>query len=188
MASAAEDRKKSEVRARERTVQNFYTASSYAAADIAATLVQQSQQGLQAGWRALVTAQEPIAFAGHDFARVVLSSITEIGEIYRSADDYIIGDFAALSAAYGRLGRGIPEWAHAWIDLTQRSVERLGARHAQCLRSASLAELAAAQRDLCQECVHGSFVATTTLLQLALRMTQEAIRPLQQRTQQGLRD
>lgn len=188
MASAAEDRKKSEVRARERTVQNFYTASSYAAADIAATLVQQSQQGLQAGWRALVTAQEPIAFAGHDFARVVLSSITEIGEIYRSADDYIIGDFAALSAAYGRLGRGIPEWAHAWIDLTQRSVERLGARHAQCLRSASLAELAAAQRDLCQECVHGSFVATTTLLQLALRVTQEAIRPLQQRTQQGLRD
>jgi Phasin protein len=188
MVSVAEERKSSDVRESERTAQGFYTASSYAAADIAATLVQQSQQGLQAGWRALVTAQEPIAFAGHDFARLVLSSITEIAEIYRSADDYIIGDFAALSAAYGRLSRGVPEWTHAWIDLTQRCVERLGARHTQCLRSASLAELAAAQRDLCQECVHTGFVATTTLLQLALRVTQEAIRPLQQRTQEGLRD
>jgi len=187
MASAAEDRKSSDVRERGHTVQDLYTASSYAAAEIATTLVQQSQQGLQAGLRALVSAQEPIAFAGHDFARMVLTSVTEIAEIYRSADDHMIGEVAALSAAYGRLGRGVPEWTHAWVDLAQRSFERLGARQGQCLRSTSPAELAAAQRDFCKEYVHSSFVATTTLLQLAVRVTQEAIRPLQQRTQEGLR-
>jgi hypothetical protein len=187
MATAIKDRTGINTAGREASVSALYAAPSYAAAEIATTMVQQGQYGLRAGWRAVAAAQEPLALAGYDFMHSVLSAVSEVAHIYRSADDQIAGDLLALSATYGRLGRALPDSHHAWLELARRSVERMGARQSQLLRSGSLAELATAQRDLWQDCVHTSFVASTTFLQLTLRITQDAIRPLQQHTQESLR-
>ena len=135
------------------------------------------------GIRALADAQAPLADAGYEEGRRLLESTARVTDVYREAADRTSGDIHALISSYTRLGRGVQEMQHAYFDLLRQGLDRLQRKPQDIWRARSMVEIAEVQRDLFTNGLETGVSMTSTLLQLSAKIVQEAMQPLQQRSQ-----
>jgi hypothetical protein len=108
-------------------------------------------------------------------------------DIYREAGEHTAENVQALITSSISLGRGIQQMQHAYVDLWGRAMERAKRKPQDVLHAKTLEELAEVQRDLYLDAVNYALEASTTLLQLTARVTQDAMRPLQGRVNESAR-
>ncbi|MGH7152896.1 MAG: phasin family protein [Acetobacteraceae bacterium] len=111
----------------------------------------------------------------------MLGQATRAAEIYRQATQGAGENVQALFASWLSLVRGASELQRAWLEMLGRVTEN-GARKPQDrLRCKSLEEMAEIQRGLYLSSLNHAMEATSMLLQIAGRVTQDAMRPLKNR-------
>jgi Phasin protein len=133
------------------------------------------------GPRGLADTPLPGTEAGLEQSRRMADATIRVSTIYREAFDRSSEDMRAMMAAFGQFGSGMQQWQHAYFDMTQHWMKRCGEKRGELLRARNPVELAEAQRDLYLDAVSTMFTANTSLLQLAGRIVQDAVRPLQER-------
>jgi hypothetical protein len=126
-----------------------------------------------------------MADAGYGRSHRVLGAAARALDIYREAGDSTAENVQALFSAYVTLGRGAQQMQHACFDLLDRAVVHATHKPQDLLRCKTLEEFAEVQRDLYLDAVNHALESSTTLLQLASQMTQQAMRPLQARAGNG---
>ncbi|MBV9736503.1 MAG: phasin family protein [Acidisphaera sp.] len=149
--------------------------------DVTRHAASRSQEAMRLGLRAVAGAHRPLTEATYNQSQRMLQASARVSDLYREAAESAADDVQALIASYSQLGRGMQQLQHACFDLMHRSVERTSSKQQDLLRAGSPVEFAEIQRDLYLDTVDGLFEASTTLLQLAGRIAQEAVRPLQDR-------
>lgn len=134
-----------------------------------------------AGLQALAGMQAPLAEASFERSRHALQATVHVTDVYRDAVERTSDDVQALVASFAKLGRGLHQWQHACADLMQQSMERMHRKPQDLLRARSFSELAEVQRDLYTDLVDNMMTTNSALLQLTVRIAQDAVRPLQER-------
>lgn len=155
--------------------------------DVTRHAASRSQEAMRLGLRAVAGAHRPLAEATYGQSQRMLQTGARISDLYREAAESTAEDMQALIASYSQLGRGMQRFQHACLDLMHRSVERTASKQRDLLRAGSPEEFAEIQRDLYLDTVDSLFETSTTLLQLAGRIAQDAVRPLQGRSREGAR-
>jgi hypothetical protein len=147
----------------------------------ASQALEQGQESVRRGFRAVAEAQRPLAEQGYVQGRQAIELTARITEAYREAAERTAADLQALTTAWTEFVRGAQQWQHAYFDLARRNLQRFGDKPQALLRASSPVELAQAQRDLYVDAVTSAITSGTTLLQLAGQIAQETARPLQER-------
>jgi Phasin protein len=127
--------------------------------------------------------QGPLAQAGFEQSRRVVETTARVTDVYRQAAERASGDLRALFDSWTSLGRGLQQWQQAYVDAVRQPVESMARKGQDLVQTNSPVQFAEVQRDLYVDLVNHTFKASTTLLQLAGQITQEAVRPLQERPQ-----
>jgi hypothetical protein len=154
-----------------------------AAVDITQRVADQGREVIWLGVRAAAGVNGRLADVSYGRGHRIVGEVSRSLDIYRQAGEATAENVQALFASWTVLGRGVQEMQHAWLEILDRATER-GARKPQdLLRCKSIEEVAEIQRDLWTDSVSHALEASSTLLQIAGRITQEAMRPLQNRTQ-----
>ena len=154
-----------------------------AAVDITQRVAEQGREVIWLGVRAAAGVNTRLADVSYGRGHRVLGQATRAAEIYRQASEGTAENVQALFASWMSMVRGANELHHAWLEMLDRATEN-GARKPQdLLRCKSLEEMAEMQRELYLGSVNHAMEATSMLLQIAGRVTQDAMRPLQSRTQ-----
>ena len=123
----------------------------------------------------------PAAEAGFDQGRRMMEATLRVADLYREAGDRTAEDVQAMLASMSRLGAGMQRWQHACFDLMQQSIDRSSRRQQALWNIRSPMEWVEFQRDGYVGMVQAAFTAQTVLLQLAGRIAQEAVQPLEER-------
>lgn len=153
-----------------------------AASEIVQQTTAQAEEAMAWGMRTISGLNTPFADAGLEQARKAVETTARVSEAYREAAEHSSEDVKALMAAFSHCGRGVQQWQHACFDLTQQWMKRAADQRSTFMRARTPVELAEAQRDLYLSMVNTMFTANSTLLQLAGRISQDAVRPLEERT------
>jgi hypothetical protein len=151
-----------------------------AAADMAQRVAEQQREVMWLGVRA---AAGRLADVGYGRGHRVLGQAVRSLEIYGQAAATTAETMQSLFASWMTLARGMQETQHAYFSLLDRATQNGGRKPQDILRCKSLEEVAEVQRDLYLDAVNQALDSTTTLLQLAGRVTQDAMRPLAGRSQ-----
>jgi hypothetical protein len=154
-----------------------------AAADVACGTADQGQEAFAVGLRAMADIQAPFAEASFRQSRRMADTAARVSEVYLETTDRTSNDMQAFAASFANLGRGFQQWRQAYLVLLQQSMERRAGKQRAFLRVNSPVELAEFQRDLYRDGVSEVFTASTTLFQLAGRIAEDAVRPLQERAE-----
>ena len=101
--------------------------------------------------------------------------------VYCQAAEHAAEDVRALFDSWTSLGRGLQQWQQAYYDTVGQSVESIARKQPDFAQINSPVQFAEIQRDLYIDLVNNSLKASTTLLQLAGQIAQNAVRPLQER-------
>ena len=104
-------------------------------------------------------------------------------DIYRGASEETSANARALANTYVHLGRGMQGLQKTYIELLDRATKRASHRPMDLLRCKSFEEFARVQRDMYVDTLNYSLEATGTMLQAAGAVAQEALKSLQERTQ-----
>ncbi len=154
-----------------------------AAVDITQRVADQGREVIWLGVRAAAGVNGRLADVGYGRSHRVIGQTVRALEIYRTAAESTAEHVQALFTSWTALGRGMQELQHAWLEMLDHATDR-GARKPQdILRCKSVDEVAEIQRDLWVDGVKHATEAGVTLLQIASRVTNEAMRPLQSRPQ-----
>ncbi len=151
-----------------------------AAADMAQRVAEQQREVI---WFGVGAAAGRLADISYGRGHRVLAQAARSLEIYGQASATTAETMQSLYASWMALARGMQETQRACLSLLDRATQNGGRRPQDMLRCKSLEELAEIQRDLYLDAVNQAVDSTTTLLQIAGRVTQEAIRPLAGRSQ-----
>lgn len=154
-----------------------------AAVDITQRVADQGREVIWLGVRAAAGVNGRLADVGYGRSHRVIGQLARALEIYRQAAEGTAEQFQALFTSWTTLGRGVQEVQHAWLELLDRATERNVRKPQDILRCKSIDEMAEIQRDLWVDGVKHAMEAGTALLQIAGRVTSEAMRPLQSRPQ-----
>ncbi len=165
------------------SVADTVARSADAAVDVTQRVADQGREVVWLGVRAAAGMNSRLADANYGRGHRVLESSARTLDIYRQAGESTAENVQALFATYTQIGRGIQQMQHAYLELLDRGMERAKHKPQDLLRVKSLEEFAEIQRDLYLDSVNHALEATSTLLQIAGRVAQDAIRPLQSRTQ-----
>jgi Phasin protein len=141
----------------------------------------EGQKATIAGLRALSSAQGSFTDAGFEQSRRALEITSGVTGVYRQAAERAAEDVRALFESSMSLGRGLQQWQQAYYDAVRQSVESIARKRPDFARINSPVQFAEIQRDLYIDLVNNSLKASTTLLQLAGQIAQNAVRPLQER-------
>ena len=148
---------------------------------LASRALEQGREGVRLGLRTVAEAQRPVAERGYAQGQQAIETAARVSEAYRQAAERTAEDAQALAVSWTHFVRGAQQWQHAYFDMAQRALQRLGGRPQALLRAASPAEAAQIQRDLYVEAVGSAITAGSALLQLAGQIAQDTARPLQER-------
>jgi hypothetical protein len=148
---------------------------------LASRALEQGREGVRQGLRTVAEAQRPVAERGYAQGQQAIETAARVSEAYRQAAERAAEDLQALAVSWTQLVRGAQQWQHAYFDMAQRALQRLGGRPQELLRAGSPVEAAQVQRDLYVETVNNAIASSSTLLQLAGQIAQDTARPLQER-------
>jgi hypothetical protein len=148
---------------------------------LASRALEQGREGVRQGLRTVAEAQRPVAERGYAQGQQAIETAARVSEAYRQAAERAAEDLQALAVSWTQLVRGAQQWQHAYFDMAQRALQRLGGRPQALLRAGSPVEAAQVQRDLYVETVNNAIASSSTLLQLAGQIAQDTARPLQER-------
>lgn len=156
-----------------------------AAVEMGQRVAEQGREVMLLGVRAAAGMNGRMADAGYGRSHRVLGAAARALDIYREAGDSAAENVQALFSAYVTLGRGAQQMQHACLDLLDRAVLHATHKPQDLMRCKTLEEFAEVQRDLYLDAVNHALKSSTTLLQLASQITQQAMRPLQARAGNG---
>jgi flagellar biosynthesis/type III secretory pathway protein FliH len=163
------------------------TRAAGAAAGIVRNLTQrvaeQAQAGLQVGLHAVAEMQAPLAAVSTNQSRQLMEITTSVTDICHEAAQRSGDDVRAVTESFHNLARGLQTYQRAYLDLLSRSIEGVSRKQHDVLHVNSPVKLAEIQRDIYIDVVNNLFAGTTTLLQIAGQIAQDAVRPLQERAQ-----
>jgi len=145
-----------------------------------------ADQGREAMWqsvRAAAGVQGRLADVGYGRSHQLFGSTARMISVYREASENAAGNVQALLTSYLHMGRAMQEMQQAYFDQLDRAVERTARKRQDLMKAKSVEEFARVQRDIYVETVDHTLEATITLLQLGSQAAQEALRPLQNRSQ-----
>ena len=152
-------------------------------ADAALEITQRvAEQGREVIWRGVAAAagvNGSLAHVGYGRGHRMLEQSSRTLEIYREAGEATAAHFQALFASSLSLTRGMQEMQIVALRLFDHAVERNARKPQDMLHCKSMTEMAEVQRELCLDSVNYALEAGSTLLQIAGRVAQEAMRPLQ---------
>ena len=154
-------------------------------ADVALEITERvAEQGRDAMWRGLFAAagvNGRLADVGYGRSHRVLEQSARTLELYREAGEATAEHMQALFASGLSLTRGIQEMQLVALRMFDNAAERGTHKPRDLLRCKSMTDLAEMQRDVCMDSVNYAIEASSTLLQIAGRVAQDAMRPLQGR-------
>jgi hypothetical protein len=142
----------------------------------------QGREATLSGLRALAGVQGPLADAGFEQSRRALEVTSGLTDVYRQGAERAAGDVRALFDSWASLGRGVQQWQQAYVDALRQSMESMARKRQDLVQANSPMQFAEVQRDLYVDLMKNTLKASTTLLQLTGQIAQEAVRPLQERT------
>jgi hypothetical protein len=152
-------------------------------ADVALDITQRAaEQGREVMWRGMCAAagvNGGLAKLGYDRGHRVLEQCSRTLEIYRDTGEATASHLQALFASGLSLSRGMQEMQVVALRLFDQAAERSARKPPDLLHCKSMTEMAEIQRTLCLDSVNYAMEASSTLLQIAGRVVQEAMRPLQ---------
>ncbi|HEY6434465.1 MAG TPA: phasin family protein [Acetobacteraceae bacterium] len=154
-----------------------------AAVDITQRVADQGREVIWLGVRAAAGVNGRLADVGYGRSHRVIGQTAHALEIYREAAETTAEHVQALFTSWTSLGRGMQELQHAWLEMLDRATQRGVRKPQDILRCKSVDEVAEIQRELWVDGVKHATEAGVTLLQIASRVTNEAMRPLQSRPQ-----
>lgn len=151
-------------------------------ADVALEITERvAEQGRDAMWRGLCAAagvNGRLADVGYGRSHRALEQSARTLELYREAGEATAEHMQALFVSGLSLTRGIQELQLVALRMLDNAAERGAHKPRDLLRCRSMTDLAEMQRDLCMDSVNYAMEASSTLLQIAGRVAQEAMRPL----------
>ena len=156
-----------------------------AAVEMGQRVAEQGREVMLMGVRAAAGMNGRIADAGYGRSHHLLGAAARALDVYRDAGDSTAENVQALFSATMTLGRGAQQMQHAWLELLDRAVDRATHKPQDLLRCRTLEQVAEVQRDLYLDAVNHALESGTTLLQLAARTAEQAMRPLQARAGNG---
>jgi hypothetical protein len=109
----------------------------------------------------------------------LLTSVVQAMDIYRDAAERSADRLQALFASCVALSRGVQQMQHTWLETMDHTLENAARRPQDMLRCSNVIALAEVQRDLYLEGLHHAFETNGRLLEMAGRVVQEAVRPMQ---------
>jgi hypothetical protein len=165
------------------TVADATRRTAEVAANTTRHAADQGREATVSGLRAIAGFEGPLADAGFEQSRRVVETTAHVTDVYREAAERTAGDVHALFDSWASLGRGLQHWQHAYFDHLQQWGESIARKPQNLIQSKSPVEFAEIQRDVYVDLVSITFRASTTLLQLAGKIAQDAVRPLQERAQ-----
>lgn len=152
-------------------------------ADVALEITQRAaEQGREVMWRGMCAAagvNGGLANLGYGRGHRVLEQSARALEIYRDAGEATASHLQALFASSLSLSRGMQEMQFVALRLFDHATERCARKPRDLLHCKSMTEMADIQRELCIDWVNDAMEARSTLLQIAGRVAQEAMRPMQ---------
>lgn len=149
--------------------------------DMTRRVADQSEEAVRLGLRAVAGAQAPLADVSYDQSRRLVEATARVTDVYHDAAQRTADDVQALIGAFSNLGRGLQRYQHAYLDLISRSMESVSRKRQDLFRVNSPIEFAEIQRDIYLDAVNSLLTGSTTLLQIVGQITQDAVRPLQER-------
>jgi hypothetical protein len=144
-------------------------------------VAEQTQAGLQVGLHAVAEMQAPLATVSTNQSRQLMEITTSVTDICHETAQRSGDDVRAVTESFHNLARGLQTYQRAYLDLLSRSIEGISRRQHDVLQVNSPAKLAEIQRDVYLDVVSNLFAGSTTLLQIAGQIAQDAVRPLQER-------
>ncbi|MFL5281340.1 MAG: phasin family protein [Rhodopila sp.] len=153
--------------------------SAEATVDLSQRVAEQGRDLARLGMRTAGSVNSRIADASYDRNHRALESTTRALEIYREAAENSAEKMQTLFASWTAFGRGVQQMQVTYLQLLDRTLKGASHKPQDLLRAKSVEEFAAIQRDLYVDTVNYAFEASSTLLQLAAGVAQEA-RPVPQ--------
>ncbi|HEX5327599.1 MAG TPA: phasin family protein [Acetobacteraceae bacterium] len=154
-----------------------------AAVDITERVAEQGREVIWLGVRAAAGVNGRLADVGYGRSHRVVGELARSLDIYRQAGETAADNVQALFASWTSLGRGMQEMQRAWLEMLDRATDHGTRKPQDLLRCKSMPEMAEIQRDLWLDSVNHAIETSSTLLRIAGRATQDAMRPLQGRAQ-----
>jgi len=153
--------------------------------DVARHVVEQGQAAAQTRVGAMAGAQASMAESSFLQGQHAIEVAAQVTRLYHEAAEHTAEDLQALTASSIQLTRGVLQWQHTWFEMLQRTLDDLGKKPQTSLNCSSFEEMAQIQHDVCLDMTRRMLTSSTTLLQLASQVAQDALRPLQQRAQRA---
>jgi phasin protein len=156
------------------SVADTMARSAEATVDLSQRVAEQGRGVMRFGMRTAGSVNSRFADTSYERNHRVLESTTRALEIYREAAESSAGKVQALFASWTSLGRGVQQMQLAYLQLLDRTLKGASHKPQDLLRAKSLEEFAAIQRDLYLDTLNYAFEASSTLLQMAAGVAQEA--------------
>ena len=116
-----------------------------------------------------------------DQNRRMVEATARVTDVYRDGAARTKDDVQALVGTYLSLGRGFGQYQRTYLDLVSRSMKSRARKWQDLFQAHSPVEFAQIQCDIYLDGVNNLFTGSTTLLQLAGQIAEEAVQPLQKR-------
>jgi hypothetical protein len=150
-----------------------------AAADVSAKAAASGREAILLGMRTAAGVGGKVADMSFGRGHHLLNSTVRALDIYADATERSAERVQALMSSAMVWTRGIQKMQHAWLEMIDHSVKRAAHRPQDLLRCTTLVEFAEVQRDLYTNAINHAFESSNRLLEVASRVAQDAVRPLQ---------
>jgi hypothetical protein len=138
------------------------------------------------GMRAFADACAPMAEAGKDAHRRVVEASSRINDLYSEAAEGSARDVQALTSSCLQLGHGLLRLQKGYLNAVQQSLTEAKHHPQDLLACRSVTELAEVQRDFFLDGINFMVQSSTTMMQMAGEIVQNAAGPLENRTAEHL--
>ena len=164
------------------SVADTVARSAEATVELSQRVAEQGRDVARLGLRTAGNVNSRFADASYDRNHRVLESTIRALEIYREAAENSAEKVQTLFASWTTFGRGVQQMQLAHLQLLDRTLKSASHKPQDLLRAKSVEEFAAIQRDLYIDTINHAFEASSTLLQMAAGVAQEARPALQSRS------
>lgn len=151
------------------------------AANLSSRAADQSREVLLMGVRTAAGVGSRVADIGFGRGHHLLSSAVQAMDVYRDASERSAERVKALFSSCMTFGRGLQDMQHAWLEMIDHTIENAAHKPQDLFRCKNAIELAEVQRDLYVDAINHAFKSTSRLLEIAGRVAQDAVKPLQSR-------
>ncbi|HTW68590.1 MAG TPA: phasin family protein [Acetobacteraceae bacterium] len=167
------------------TVADTVAKTADAAVEMGQRVAEQGREVIMLGVRAAAGMNGRLAEVGYGRGHRVLGAAARAMQIWHEGGDNTAESLQALFSSYLRLGQGVRQMQHVWLDMLDHAVDAAAHAPQDLLRCKSLEELAEVQRNIYLGAVNRAVESSSALFQLAAQTAQQAMRPLPARAGDG---